>query len=436
MDKKIAGIFLGLLILSFSSVIGIETKDTPDVDDFLLKSENESIHPYYPSTDLTNFIRTPSVTPYAEDIIVYSAHQDWPSRIYLLHSNGSVITYFEYDFTRFVDLEVVNQEIYVAEAFAPRVYKINLDNGDLELIIDDWSLYYFYDIAFDGTYFYVTEWDLNRYDINGNKMGTASFDEYVLGSAWDGTYYWTLNDENQIKCWDISGWPSIIQVPENGFSPPTSHCRGLWFDGQYFWTAECIDATLGKIYKFNYQGEIIEQWSEPAYRGWAACSITDNHPPNIPDIPSGPTEGEAETEYIFSANTTDPEGDSIYYLFDWGDETSGDWLGPYNTGDTCSASHAWMSTGIYSVKVKAQDTFDHQSDWSGSLSVAIYACGDCNDDGEITVSDAVYLINYLFKDGTPPEPIQSGDVNCDDDVNVTDVVYLINYLFKNGPPPC
>jgi uncharacterized repeat protein (TIGR01451 family) len=62
--------------------------------------------------------------------------------------------------------------------------------------------------------------------------------------------------------------------------------------------------------------------------------------------------------------------------------------------------------------------------------------GDSNKDGKITVADIVYLINYLFKGGPTPVPIQSGDVNCDGKTTVSDVVYLINYLFKGGPPPC
>ena len=62
--------------------------------------------------------------------------------------------------------------------------------------------------------------------------------------------------------------------------------------------------------------------------------------------------------------------------------------------------------------------------------------GDPNKDGKISVADVVYLINYLFKGGPTPVPIQSGDVNCDGKVTVSDVVYLINYLFKGGPPPC
>lgn len=62
--------------------------------------------------------------------------------------------------------------------------------------------------------------------------------------------------------------------------------------------------------------------------------------------------------------------------------------------------------------------------------------GDANSDGKISVSDVVYLINYLFKGGPAPVPIESADANCDGKPSVSDVVYLINYLFKGGPAPC
>jgi len=68
--------------------------------------------------------------------------------------------------------------------------------------------------------------------------------------------------------------------------------------------------------------------------------------------------------------------------------------------------------------------------------VTEYLRGDPNSDGSKSVSDVVFLINYLFKGG--PEPLPDpvvGDVNEDGDVTVADVVYLINYLFKGGPPP-
>ncbi len=65
-----------------------------------------------------------------------------------------------------------------------------------------------------------------------------------------------------------------------------------------------------------------------------------------------------------------------------------------------------------------------------------YICGDANGDGAPNVGDAVYLINYVFKGGPAPDPLEAGDANCDGSSNVGDAVYLINFVFKGGPQPC
>jgi C1A family cysteine protease len=65
-------------------------------------------------------------------------------------------------------------------------------------------------------------------------------------------------------------------------------------------------------------------------------------------------------------------------------------------------------------------------------------CGDANKDGNVGVGDVVYLINYLYKNGLPPEcvPITAcADVNANGVVDLGDLVFLINYLYKGGPPP-
>ncbi len=67
--------------------------------------------------------------------------------------------------------------------------------------------------------------------------------------------------------------------------------------------------------------------------------------------------------------------------------------------------------------------------------IAEFIYGDCNGDGTVDIGDVVYLINYLYKNGSAPDPVEAGDVNSDQTVDLGDVVHLINYLFKGGPPP-
>ena len=65
-----------------------------------------------------------------------------------------------------------------------------------------------------------------------------------------------------------------------------------------------------------------------------------------------------------------------------------------------------------------------------------YINGDANRDNRINVGDAIFLINYIFKSGVAPDPVNSGDANCDIKVNVGDVTKIINYVFKGGQAPC
>jgi subtilisin-like proprotein convertase family protein len=61
--------------------------------------------------------------------------------------------------------------------------------------------------------------------------------------------------------------------------------------------------------------------------------------------------------------------------------------------------------------------------------------GDVNSDGNVSVSDVVFLIYFLFKQGTSPHPLWRGDANGDCQVSVSDIVYLISYIFKSGSAP-
>jgi subtilisin family serine protease len=62
-----------------------------------------------------------------------------------------------------------------------------------------------------------------------------------------------------------------------------------------------------------------------------------------------------------------------------------------------------------------------------------YVYGDATGDGVANTVDVVYLINFLFLGGPPPDPLSAGDPNGDCIINVIDIIYFINYLYYGGP---
>lgn len=95
---------------------------------------------------------------------------------------------------------------------------------------------------------------------------------------------------------------------------------------------------------------------------------------------------------------------------------------------------AALDFGTYYWKVKAYD--DCTEIWSTEIWMFhVLLFGDANGDGIVDPADVVYIINYLFRGGNPPDPLPAGDASCDGVVGPMDVAYLINYLFRNGDPP-
>ena len=82
-----------------------------------------------------------------------------------------------------------------------------------------------------------------------------------------------------------------------------------------------------------------------------------------------------------------------------------------------------------------QNRYPTITDGTVTIVEVSYVCGDANGDGRVNVSDAVYIINYAFAGGPPPDPLCVGDANGDGKVNVSDAVYIINYAFAGGAPP-
>ena len=95
-----------------------------------------------------------------------------------------------------------------------------------------------------------------------------------------------------------------------------------------------------------------------------------NTAPSQAVIESGPSSGSVGVSYTYQAKASDPDGDKVKYLFDWGDgQTSSTALVSSNT--SASLSHSWQNSGTYVVKIRAEDEHGLQGPWSASLSVTI-----------------------------------------------------------------
>ncbi|MCI0583936.1 MAG: FG-GAP-like repeat-containing protein, partial [Chloroflexi bacterium] len=61
--------------------------------------------------------------------------------------------------------------------------------------------------------------------------------------------------------------------------------------------------------------------------------------------------------------------------------------------------------------------------------------GDANGDGGVNVSDAPYLLGFLFSGGPLPQCLEAADVDDSGGISLTDAVFLLSSLFRGGPPP-
>jgi len=75
------------------------------------------------------------------------------------------------------------------------------------------------------------------------------------------------------------------------------------------------------------------------------------------------------------------------------------------------------------------------SDENGVGDACEWVCGDADGSGSVNLLDITFLINYLYKSGPAPDPVESGDADGSDAINLLDITYLINYLYKDGPDP-
>lgn len=118
-----------------------------------------------------------------------------------------------------------------------------------------------------------------------------------------------------------------------------------------------------------------------------------------------------------------------------------------NTGDGMVSAVTDNGDGTFSASITAPESPGSDTitaavtaggqavDLNQSAVLNYFLCGDANGSLSVNLLDVTFLINYLYKDGTAPDPVEAADANGSGNINLLDVNYLINYLYKEGPEP-
>ena len=101
---------------------------------------------------------------------------------------------------------------------------------------------------------------------------------------------------------------------------------------------------------------------------YAVITGKPNLPPNEP-IVNGTMVGRSNIDYNFSAMSTDPDNDSVRYVFDWDEGLNLTFTDFVPSGTEYSMMHNWTNAGLYIVKVYAEDV---NSSISGTVEFEIF----------------------------------------------------------------
>jgi rhodanese-related sulfurtransferase len=141
----------------------------------------------------------------------------------------------------------------------------------------------------------------------------------------------------------------------------------------------------GKIY--NMLGGIMAWEAE-------GLPIRNNTPPSAPDI-DGPTTVTVNKPRDYTLSTIDDEEDIVYYWIEWCNDTTPEWIGPYESGEEVVISNSWCHEGVHTVRAKTKDFYGNESGWS-ELTVTVPRSKQYNINLLNWLLDQVPLLKIIF----------------------------------------
>lgn len=139
--------------------------------------------------------------------------------------------------------------------------------------------------------------------------------------------------------------------------------------------------------------------------------------------------------FILKSSGEVREPTSLFVSF----QSSGISLGSYGDG---GAVVSWTENlgDTFSIKYVFIDSAGNLVDPSdgkfpGVREEVQFKRGDANGDEKRDLSDAVFILNYLFTGGKAPSCFDAADSDDTGRIDLSDAVFLLNHLFSGGPAP-
>jgi hypothetical protein len=177
------------------------------------------------------------------------------------------------------------------------------------------------------------------------------------------------------------------------------------------------------------------QMEEPSYLEVAFNWSTDLWTLEQPEDSMPPLPGVDETLYIGRYTVLATQNPDGHYMYNFPfDEYNPEWVSVDIRGTNVDIPFGFI---VHNCLPRMDQSLDLAFVITGGEPCDCEP-GNANGDPTTNISDAVYIISYIFGGGPAPTPypICSGDANCDCITNITDAVFLITYIFGGGPAPC
>jgi hypothetical protein len=164
----------------------------------------------------------------------------------------------------------------------------------------------------------------------------------IVNNLYWGDFSWN------IYCNEINaGRPLVFLVDTNGDGRTDHFITAIGYDENHNYA--CFNTWDNDVHWYEFAK--ISNGQEWGIYGATLCSFTNN-PPKTPII-DGPIRGKAGIEHCWNFNSTDPNGNPIRYLIDWGDGTYNE-TECYPSGKYVVVCHTY-NKGTYVIKARAQE---------------------------------------------------------------------------------